>query len=62
MNDTSMQFVWSHLPNDSERPPVEVTLHAEHDGLPLLNALLFIGPLTRELDGCFNSLGTSVHR
>ena len=57
--------VWpteSDVPNDSERPPMEVALHAEHDGLPFLNTFFLIGPLTGELDGRLDGLGTSVHR
>ena len=51
----------NRLPNNSKRPPMEVTLHAEHYGLALLNTLLLVGPLTRELDGRFDGLSTSVH-
>lgn len=56
-----MQHTKNRSPDDSERPPVKVALHAEHDGLPLLNLLLLIGPLTRELYGCLYSLGAGVH-
>jgi len=41
---------------------MEVALHAEHDGLPFLNTLFLIGPLTGELNGRLDGFGTSVHR
>ena len=40
---------------------MEVALHAEHDSLPFLDTLFLIGPLTGELDGRLDGLGTSVH-
>lgn len=60
-NRVSVWFMESSLPNHSKCPSVEVALHAEYDGLPLLNTLLLIGPLTREFDSCFHSFCTSVH-
>jgi hypothetical protein len=56
-----MQSTEGRPPDHSECPSVEVALHTEHDGFPLLNSLLLIGPLTRKLYGCLYSLGASVH-
>lgn len=56
--------VWStegNLPDHPKCPSMEVALHTEHNGLPLLNMFLLIGPLTRELDSCFYSFCTSIH-
>lgn len=51
----------SGSPDDPKGPSVEVALHTEHDGLPLFNPLLLIGPLARELYRCLYSFGPGVH-
>ena len=56
-----VQSTENDLPNDSKCPSMEVTLHTEHDGFPLLDALLIITPLAGELDSCFDGFCTSIH-
>jgi hypothetical protein len=40
---------------------MEVLLHGEDQGLILWNTLNLVSPFARNLDGCFDGLGTCVH-
>lgn len=48
--------------DNTNSPSVEVTLDRKDLCLAVGNLLLLVTPLTRELDGSLNGLGTSVHR
>lgn len=43
------------------RPAVEVVSSAENQGLIMWHALGLVRPLSRNLDGCLDRLGASIH-